>query len=32
MDQVCVVGQVCGKLLTKGKEVLWVFMDLKKNI
>ena len=30
MDQVLVVGQVCEKLLSDGKEIFWAFMDLEK--
>ncbi len=31
MNQIFAVRQVCEKYLTKGKEVLWAFMDLEKN-
>ncbi len=31
VNQIFAVRQVCEKYLTKGKEVLWAFMDLEKN-
>ena len=30
VDQIFVVGQLCEKFVTKGREVYFAFMDLKK--